>query len=157
MGIPSRITEINWILLCQPYIDSLASYMIIFEVRSFKIIHVVKLLTHIFKKRLFWYFEEFDTWLELEIHNRLIINYYYLFIFRKKKKKVKKDKKKTEKSDSESTVTTHNTMDDMEVDLPRENNTEVTDRSPNNNPDSSEQVRVFFFERKIFFLEFKQY
>ena len=35
-------------------------------------------------------------------------------------------------------------MDDMEVDLPRENNTEVTDRSPNNNPDSSEQVRVFF-------------
>ena len=73
----------------------------------------------------------------------LIKKYYYLF-FRKKKKKVKKDKKKTEKSDSESTVTTHNTMDDMEVDLPRENNTEVTDRSPNNNPDSSEQARVFF-------------
>ena len=55
---------------------------------------------------------------------------------------MKKDKKKTEKSDSESTVTTHNTMDDMEVDLPRENNTEVTEHSPNNNPDSSEQVRV---------------
>ena len=47
-------------------------------------------------------------------------------------------------------------MDDMEVDLPRENNTEVTDRSPNNNPDSSEQVRVFFL-KKNFFLEFKQY